>query len=150
MSTSGVKTASLEARIRDLEREVDELKRRESVARRNVALFGQLDFKAWNKRDWDLFERLHADDVKVVLGSMVTTSSQAHTETMRAMLESSDNRIASHDIMFGSGEWTCCVATTADSTSTGQESRSTVCTVAKWRDGHIVEERLFVAPAAVE
>jgi hypothetical protein len=150
MSTSGVKTASLEAKIRDLEGELNELKRREAVARRNVALFGKLDFKAWNKRDWDLFGRLHSGDVKVVLGSMVTRGSQTHTETMRAMLESSDNCIVSHDIMFGSGEWTCCVATTADSTSTGQESRSTVCTVAKWRDGHIVEEHLFVAPAAME
>jgi hypothetical protein len=88
--------------------------------------------------------------VKVVLGSMVTRGSKRHTETMRAMLESSDNRIVSHDIMFGSGEWTCCVATTTDSTSTGQESHSTVCTVAKWRDNRIVEEHLFVAPAAME
>jgi hypothetical protein len=150
MSTSGVKTASLEARIRDLELEVDELKRREAVVRKNVALFGKVDFKAWNKRDWELFRRLHTDDVRVTLGSMVTKGADAHTKTMRAMLESSNNRVTSHDVMFGNGDWTCCIATTEDSTSNGRESRSTICTVAKWQDGRIAEEHLFVAPSVIE
>src|SRR5579864_1977617 len=34
-------------------------------ARENLARFEKLDFGAWNKRDWDLFRKLHADKVKV-------------------------------------------------------------------------------------
>ena len=147
MSTSGAKTASLEAQIASLQRELDELQRRESVARRNVALFGKLDFKAWNNRDWNLFRELHTEDVRVVLGSMVTDSLDSHVETMQAMLAATDSKVASHDIVFGSGEWTCCMATTLDSTSTGRVLQSSVCTIARWRDGRIAEEYLFIAPS---
>jgi hypothetical protein len=147
MSTSGTKTATLEAQIASLQRELDELQRRESIARRNVALFGKLDFKAWNNRDWDLFRKLHTEDVRVVLGSMVTDSLDSHVETMQAMLAATDSKIASHDIVFGSGEWTCCVATALDSTSTGRVLQSSVCTIARWRDGRIAEEYLFIAPS---
>lgn len=148
MSASGTKTASLEARIQDLQRQLDEAQRRESVARRNIALFAKLDFKAWNRQDWDLFRQLHAEDARVIMGSMVTNTVESHVEAMQAMLDSTASRVISHDIVFGDGNWTCCLATTSDSTATDQEIESSVCTIARWHNGRIAEKYLFMAPSA--
>lgn len=148
MSASGTKTASLEAQIGDLQRQLHEARRRDSVVRRNIALLAKLDFKAWNKQDWDLFRQLHADDVRVIMGSMVTRTVDAHVEALQGMLESTTSRVISHDIVFGDGDWTCCLATTCDATATGQETESSVCTVARWHNGRIAEKYLFLAPSA--
>jgi hypothetical protein len=147
MSASGTKTASLEAQIHDLQGQLEEAQRRESVTRRNIALFAKLDFKAWNKQDWDLFRQLHAEDVRVIMGSMVTSTVDAHVEAMQAMLDSTTSRVMSHDIAFGNGDWTCCLATTCDSNSAGKEIESSICTVARWHNGRIAEKYLFIAPS---
>ena len=34
--------------------------------KQHLAAFDQLDFQAWNDRNWDLFRQLHTDNVKVV------------------------------------------------------------------------------------
>jgi hypothetical protein len=143
MSATGVDT-SLEATIERLQRRIDKLKQRQKRVRENVALAEKLDFEALNKRDWDLFRSLHTEDVKVTMGSMVDRGVDAHLQTMQGLLGSTDSRIASHDVAFGGGEWTCCVATASDSTN-GDGRRSAVCSVARWRNGRIAEEYRFIA-----
>jgi SnoaL-like domain len=144
MDTTQLDT-STEATIERLQRRIEKLKQRQRVARENVARFRKLDFEGWNKKDWKLFGDLHTGNVRVVEGSMVTNGRDAHVQTMQAMLASTDSQIRSHDIVFGSGEWTCCVATAVDRSASGEERDSSICTVARWRDGRIAEEYLFVA-----
>jgi hypothetical protein len=143
MTTTGVDT-SLEATVERLQHRIDTLKQRQKRVRQNITHVAKLDFEAWNKRNWELFRSLHTSDVKVTMGSMVDEGIDAHLETVQGLLASTDNRVTSHDVVFGGGEWTCCLATTSDS-SNGDGRRSTVCTVAKWRNGRVAEEYRFIA-----
>jgi len=112
----------------------------------NVDLYDRLDFEAWNRKDWELFRQLHADDVKVVFGPYESHGIEAHVQAMRALLETSDSHVDSHDIAFGCGEWTCGIATATNEGPDGPE-RVLICTVARWQDGRIAEEHLFTSPA---
>lgn len=143
MSATKVDT-SLEATIERLQRRIDKLKQRQKRVRENVARAEKLDFEGVNERDWDLLRSLHADDVTVTMGSLVDRGIDAHLQTMQGLLASTENRITSHDVVFGGGEWTCCIATASDSAN-GDGRQSTVCTVARWRNGRIAEEYRFIA-----
>ena len=58
---------------------------------------------------------------------------------MRAMVETTGGiplQIASHPIRFGSGEWTCVVGEF--------QGGGRMVTVAKWRDGAIAEEYIWM------
>lgn len=138
MSASGVDT-SLEATVERLQHRIERLKQRQRQARDNVARVGQLDFTAVNGRDWDLFRELHEPDVRVVMGSMVTTGVDEHLETMRGLLSSTDTQVTSHDVCFGSGEWTCCLSTVTEQLN-GSSRKSTVCVVQRWHNGKVAEE----------
>jgi hypothetical protein len=99
-----------------------------------------LDFTAWNTPDWDLFRRLHTADVHVeVCGQEDTHGIDAHVDAMKSLVEQAGGRpmqIQSHPISFGSGEWTCVVGEFA--------SGDRMVTVAKWRDGAIAEEYIWL------
>ena len=107
----------------------------------NLKRMDELDFKAWNRADWDgLFARLHSDDVRVeVHGQPTTQGIRDHIEAMKAFVQASGGtpqQVTSHPIMFGSGEWTCVVGEF--------EGGARMVTVAKWRDGAIVEEHIWI------
>lgn len=82
----------------------------ESQIEANLKRFDQLDFEAYsNRKDMELFKRLHCPDVKVVFpDGRVTTGIEAHLADMDNILFNGtpDSRITSHPIAFGSGEWT--------------------------------------------
>jgi hypothetical protein len=143
MSATGVDT-SLEATVERLQNRIERLKQRQRRARENVARIDKLDFSALNGRDWDLFRELHQPDVRVVMGSMVTTGIDAHVETMESLLSSTNAMVASHKVAFGSGEWTCCLSTVTED-SNGANHRSTVCTIQRWRNGRVAEEYRLIA-----
>jgi hypothetical protein len=148
MSASGVDT-SLEATVERLQHRIERLKQRQRQARENVARIEKLDFHAVNDRDWDLFRDLHETDVRVVMGSMVTMGIDAHVETMRGLLDSTSTKVASHDVAFGSGEWTCCLSTLTEDEN-GSNHRSTVCAVQRWHNGRIAEEYRLIADSPNE
>ena len=108
---------------------------------RNLQSMDDLDFNAWNKADWHgLFARYHTDDVLVdVKGQAVTHGIEEHIEAMKALVDAAGGtppQILSHPIAFGSGEWTCAIGEFADG--------SRMVTVAKWRDGAIAEEYIWM------
>ena len=108
---------------------------------RNLAGMDELDFKGWNNADWrGVFARCHTDDVFVdVKGQPPTHGIQGHIDAMNAFVESTGGtpvQIASHPIRFGSGEWTCVVGEF--------EGGGRMVTVAKWRDGAIAEEYIWM------
>ena len=112
----------------------------ESVAH-NLERMDELDFAGWNEADWEgVFTRYHTDDVLVdVHGQASTHGIREHIEAMKAFVESTGGvplQVTSHPIRFGSGEWTCVVGELANG--------SRMVTVAKWRDGAIVEEHIWL------
>ena len=108
---------------------------------RNLQGMDELDFKGWNRADWQgVFAHYHTDDVLVeVNGQPPTRGIQEHIEAMKALVESTGGtpiQVASHPIRFGSGEWTCVVGEF--------EGGGRMVTVAKWRDGAIAEEYIWI------
>jgi hypothetical protein len=108
---------------------------------RNLKGMDTLDFEGWNSADWDgVFAHHHTGDVLVDLkGQQPTHGIAEHIDAMKAFAETTGGRpiqITSHPIGFGSGEWTCVVGELEDG--------SRMVTVAKWRDGAIAEEYIWM------
>ena len=108
---------------------------------RNLNSMDDLDFTAWNGADWrGLFAHYHTDDVVVdVHGQPLTHGIEEHIDAMKAMVQATAGtpaQIRSHPIRFGSGDWTCVVGEF--------ENGSRMVTVAKWRDGAIAEEYIWM------
>ena len=108
---------------------------------RNLAGMDELDFEGWNKADWrGAFARRHTNDVLVEFkGQPATHGIEEHIDAMKALVESSGGtpqQVTSHPIRFGSGEWTCVVG---ELEGVGRE-----VTVARWRDGAIAEEYIWM------
>jgi hypothetical protein len=107
---------------------------------RNLKGMDKLDFEGWNLGDWNVFARHHTDDVVVDLkGQPRTHGIQQHIGAMEAFTEGSGGRpvqVKSHPIGFGSGDWTCVVGELEDG--------SRMVTVARWRDGAIAEEYVWM------
>ena len=64
---------------------------------------------------------------------------QEHIDAMRAFVETTGGtpiQITSHPVKFGSGDWTCVVGEF--------EGGGRMVTVAKWRDGAITEEYIWM------
>ena len=112
----------------------------ESVAH-NLERMDELDFAGWNGADWEgVFTRYHTDDVLVdVHGQAPTHGIRGHIQAMKAFVESTGGapvQVKSHPIRFGSGDWTCVVGELEDG--------SRMVTVARWRDGAIAEEYIWI------
>jgi hypothetical protein len=108
---------------------------------RNLTSMDELDFKGWNEADWHgRFTQYHTNDVLVDLhGQAPTHGIEEHVDAMKALIQASGGtppRITSHPIKFGSGEWTCVVGEF--------EGGARMVTVAKWRDGAIAEEYIWM------
>jgi hypothetical protein len=101
----------------------------------------EVDFEGWNSADWHgVFAHRHTDDVYVdVKGQEPTRGIDEHIDAMKALVESvggTPPQVVSHPIAFGSGEWTCVVGEFEDG--------SRMVTIAKWRDGAIAEEYIWL------
>ncbi len=110
----------------------------------NLKAFDILDFEAWNKKNWDLFRKLHADDVVVYYpdGSS-TTGIDAHVGASQASLQNGDLIITAHPIRFGQGDYTAVTGTFELKLPNGAVVKSEFVTIALWRKGRIAEERLY-------
>jgi hypothetical protein len=103
----------------------------------NLELMDKLDFEAWNGRDWDLFSQLHAEDVIVVGFGQETETNADHVAWAQAFIEQNPNSfIDAHPIRVGAGDWIAVVGTF--------KGGGSMCTVARWADGRIAEEYLFL------
>ena len=114
-------------------------------AKANLDRFDQLDFDAWNNKNWTLFREIHSPDVLVVdFSGKVTRGIDQHVKWANESLSSTPSTIIAHPIKIAAGNWT---AVTGNSTrtdlSTGESFNSTMVTVAHWKDEKILEEYLF-------
>jgi len=69
--------------------------------------FDQLDFDAFSKQDWTLFNEIHCPDVAVTFpDGHVTHGIKKHQEDIAGMFVSTpDMRVSSHPISFGAETW---------------------------------------------
>lgn len=126
----------------------------------NMQLMQTLD-DAWNDQDWETFRKRHHRDVAVHWpgGAPPTKGRDAHHAECVAFFKTfPDNRLVNrpYKIFFAKGDFTCSIAdftgtmkgpmTVRPGTTipaTNQSFHLEFCTVATWKRGEIVEERLF-------
>jgi predicted ester cyclase len=123
--------------------------------------------EAWNARDWDTFDAYHDQSDVVVYWpgreSTPTRGGQDHrAESERFCAAFPDNKVKHpYDILFGEGEYTAFVARFTGTFTgplelpdgtviepTGKSFEVVFSTIARWRDGKIVEEYLKYDNAA--
>lgn len=131
----------------------------QATVQANLDRFDQLDFEAYSKQNWTLFNEIHAPDVKVVWpdGRQTIGIEQHDKDIMAMFVYAPDTKITVHPIKFGSGEWTAATGIMKGTFSqpmplsngssippTGKEFNLTMATIARWNeDGRIDEEYLF-------
>jgi hypothetical protein len=108
---------------------------------RNLKGMDELDFAGWNSADWHgVFARNHSDDVLVdVHGQGQTHGIQEHIDAMRAFVETTGGtpiQITSPDQIRIRRVDVCVVGEF--------EGGGRMVTVAKWRDGAIAEEYIWM------
>jgi hypothetical protein len=103
----------------------------------NLERFDQLDFDAWNTRNWTLFREIHGPDVLVVdFGGNITRGIEQHLQWAMAFTSAKpESKVLAHPIKFAAGNWTAVTGTLP--------GNATMITLAHWEDGRIAEEYLF-------
>ncbi|MGH8004741.1 MAG: ester cyclase, partial [Limisphaerales bacterium] len=124
----------------------------------HLVRFDSLDFDVFSGQKWDLLNVSHTDDIVVNWPDGHHTNGIAvHIEDLKAMfVYAPDTKIETHPIRFGSGEWTCATGVMTGTFSkpmpigggksippTGKKFSVPMCTVARWKDGKMVEESLY-------
>jgi hypothetical protein len=126
----------------------------------NMQLMQTLD-DAWNSQDWDTFEKRHTENTAVYWPGQPepTRGRHAHRDECIEFFKTfPDNRLVNrpYKIFFGQGDYTCSVADFTGTMKgpmkgpdgkrippTNKSFHIEFCTVARWENGEIVEERLF-------
>jgi hypothetical protein len=103
----------------------------------NLERFDQLDFEAWNTRNWTLFSEIHGPNVLVVdFGGNITRGIEQHLQwAMEITSAQPESKVLAHPIKIAAGNWTAVTGTLP--------GNSTMITLAHWEDGRIAEEYLF-------
>lgn len=103
----------------------------------NLDRFDELDFEAWNNRNWTLFEEIHSPDVLVVDFSGNTTRGiEQHLQwAIQFTSAAPESKVLAHPIKIATGDWTAVTGTLP--------GNGTMVTIAHWEDGRIAEEYLF-------
>lgn len=131
----------------------------EMTAQHNIAMMSKLD-DAWNGRDWETFKEHHAENVEVYWPAQEEPTrgrTAHHVEAVDFCTAFPDNRVKNdpYDVIFGAGDWTCMVTRFTGTMTgllktpdgeippTGKQFDVEFCTVAHWKDGEIVTEKLF-------
>lgn len=149
--------AALQAKIDELQAQVDAHTAEREQTEKHMETFDELDLVAFNNRDMDLIRRIHAEDVKVYNpDGTITEPMDPHAEELQFLFDTFDFKVAEHIVGFGFGEWTAGISvstgnwvkpiTTPDGTvlePTGKSVSLKIATIARWENGRIAEEYLF-------
>jgi hypothetical protein len=150
-------TAKLQARIDDLQAQIDAHKAERAATAKHLKIFDELDLEAFNKRDMARIKQIHADDVKVYNpDGTITEPMPPHAEELQFLFDTFDFKVAEHIVGFGFGEWTAGISiskgkwikpiTMPDGTvlqPTGRPVSLKIATIARWENDRIAEEYLF-------
>ncbi len=125
----------------------------------NLQTFRKLDFEGFNKKNWEIFDKIHAESVVVTWpGQPEPTKGRAahHKEIVEMFKAFPDMRVEEHLVAFGQGDWTCGVSIFSVThkgpmmgpdgktiPATNKKFKVELVTVAHWKNGEIMEEKLF-------
>jgi hypothetical protein len=115
---------------------------------------------AWNSQDWEVFRKRHSADTAVYWPGVPepTRGRDAHHAESEAFFKSIENHLENdpYKVMIASGDWTCTIANWSGRMigpwkgldgkvhqATNKRFALEFCTVARWKDGEIVAEKLF-------
>jgi len=128
-------------------------------AKENMELMQTLD-DAWNNQDWETFRKRHSEHTRVYWPGQPEPTGGRHNhevECQEFFKTFPDNHLVNrpYKIFFGQDDWTCSVADFTGTMKgpmklgggkvappTNKSFRVEFCTVATWKNGEIVEERL--------
>ena len=131
-----------------------------TTSKENMRLMKILD-EAWNSKDWGTFNKLHATDVNVYWPgqSEPTRGVHQHQKEAKIFFNTFPDNLIENDpyiVIFAQKDWTCSIANfsgTHTNSMTGENGKTIpptnkkfqieLCTVAHWKKGQIIEERLF-------
>ena len=141
-----------------------EIKVNDMSVKENLQLMKTLD-DAWNAGPgsplWETFRKRHTENVAVYWPGQPEPTRGRHSHDLEAVeffKTFPDNHLINnpYKIAFGQDDWTCSIADftgtmkgpmkTADSKTippTNKKFKVEFCTVAHWKNGEILEERLF-------
>lgn len=152
------KVTALQSRVDSLMTIVNAHNAERAQVAAHLARFDSLDYLYYTGQKWDQFHISHADNIEVTYSDgRKVNDLKVHTKDLEPMFVfAPDTRITQHEIMFGSGEWTC-VTGAIDGTftqpmpigngkfiqPTGKPFHLLMCTVGKWKDGKMIAENLF-------
>ncbi len=124
----------------DLEAKVKAYEADKAKVMANLARLDQLDFDAFSKQDWKLFNKIHCEDVLVKFpDGHETKGLKQHDEDVAALFAGTpDMRISAHPVSFGSGEWV--------STSPDKRASSEPRTSGEWTATVSMLEATFTKP----
>jgi hypothetical protein len=126
----------------------------------NLRLMKTLD-DAWNSQDWETFKKRHSEHVAVYWPGQPEPTRERHNHYLEAVEFAKtfpDNKVGNnpYKIMFGEKDWTCTVADFTGTMKgpmkgadgkmippTNKSFKVEFCTVAHWKNGEIIEEKLF-------
>ena len=129
-------------------------------AKENLELMKTLD-DAWNSQNWEVFRKRHSEDTAVFWPGQPdpTKGRQNHEAESKEFFKTfPDNHIVNnpYKVSFGEGDWTCSIADFTGTMKgpmkvpggkvippTNKSFKVEFCTVAHWKNGEIVSERLF-------
>jgi hypothetical protein len=127
---------------------------------KNRELMKTLD-DAWNSQEWDIFEERHADNVAVYWPGQPEPTRGLHNhreESIEFFKIFPDNHLVNnpYKILFSNDDYTCSVADFTGTFKgpmkgldgkmiqpTNKKFHLEFCTVAQWKNGKILVERLF-------
>lgn len=128
-------------------------------SRENMRLMKTLD-DAWNSQDWPVFRKRHSENTHVYWPGQPdpTNGRHKHEEEAKQFFKTfPDNHLVNnpYKILFAQGDHTCSVADFTGTMTgpmkgadgkmippTNKKFHVEFCTVATWKNGEIVEERL--------
>jgi len=116
----------------------------DKLAITNLKLMDQLYFEAWNKKDWEMFRRLHTKNVVVInIDGTKTIGIDEYLKNIKQGLDTFKSLIVkAHPIRIGSDNWTSAVGEIELTTQDNKKITSLMCTAARWENNQIAEEHL--------
>jgi hypothetical protein len=157
VSCSNDETSKLQAKVNELQAQVDAFRAERETTAINLKTFDDLDLVAFNNRDMEHIRRIHAETVKVYNpDGTITEPMDPHAKELQFLFDTFDFKVAEHIVGFGHGGWTAGISvskgkwikpiTLPDGTvlkPTGKPVSVKIATIARWENGRIAEEYLF-------
>ncbi len=148
----------LQAKIDELQVQVDAHEAERAATAKHLAIFDELDLVAFNNRDMERIKQIHADNVRVYNpDGTITEPMEPHAEELQFLFDTFDFKVAEHTVGFGYGEWTAGISISQgnwvkqialpDGTvlqPSGKPVSLKIATIARWEDNRIAEEHLFL------